>query len=67
MLGLSAQTKVYQEAKAEGRAEGRLEMLAATVPLLLKTGMTIEQIAEQLKVDVAAVQQAAQRSQEQGE
>jgi len=63
MLGLSAQTKVYQEAKAEGR----LEMLAATVPLLLKTGMTIEQIAEQLKVDVAAVQQAAQRSQEQGE
>lgn len=68
MLGLSVeQTKVYQEAKAEGREEGRQEMLAATVPLLLKAGMMLEQIAEQLKVDVAAVQQAAQRSQEQGE
>ena len=69
MLGLRLeQTRIYQEAKAEGREEGReqgreeqkAEMLKVTVPLLLKTGMSVEQIAQQLHVDVEAVQQAAQ-------
>ena len=73
MLGISLeQTRIYQDAKAEGREEGReqgreqgreeqkAEMLRATVPLLLKTGMSVEQIAQQLHVDVEAVQQAAQ-------
>ncbi|MEH1855850.1 MAG: hypothetical protein V7L11_30265 [Nostoc sp.] len=50
MLGLTLeQTRVYQEAKAEGREEGReerkTEMLKLTVPLLLETGMSVEQIA----------------------
>ena len=70
------QTRFYQDAKAEGREEGRqegreegreqgreeqkAEMLKVTVPLLLKTGMSVEQIAQQLHVDVEAVQQAAQ-------
>ncbi len=67
MLGISLeQTRIYQDAKAEGREEGReqgreeqkAEMLRATVPLLLKTGMSVEQIAQQLHVDVEAVQQA---------
>ncbi|WYL97024.1 MAG: Rpn family recombination-promoting nuclease/putative transposase [Gloeotrichia echinulata IR180] len=67
MLGLTLeQTRVYQDAKAEGLEQGReereAEMLRVTVPLLLKTGMTIEQIAQQLKVDVEAVQLAAQQS-----
>jgi predicted transposase/invertase (TIGR01784 family) len=71
MLGLTLeQTRVYQDAKAEGleqgleqgREEREAEMLKLTVPLLLKTGMTIEQIAQQLKVDVEAVQLAAQQS-----
>jgi predicted transposase/invertase (TIGR01784 family) len=82
MLGLTLQeTRVYQEAKAEGReeqkaemlleqtriyqeakAEGRSEMLKATVPLLLKTGMSVEQIAQQLNVDVEAVQLAVQQN-----
>ncbi|MBW4635749.1 MAG: Rpn family recombination-promoting nuclease/putative transposase [Iphinoe sp. HA4291-MV1] len=84
MLGLTLeQTRVYQEAKAEGRkereaemlleqtrvyqeakAEGREEMLKAAVPLLLKTGMSAEQIAQQLNVDVEAVQLAAQENTE---
>lgn len=69
MLGLSIeQTRVYQEAKEEGRQEGRQEereqLLAATVPLLLQTGMTIEQIAEQIGVEVEAVRQSAQRASE---
>ena len=63
MLGLTLeQTRVYQEAKAEGREEQKAEMLKLTVPLLLKTGMTVEQIAQQLKVDVEAVRLAAQPS-----
>jgi predicted transposase/invertase (TIGR01784 family) len=65
MLGITLQeTRIYQDAKEEGREEGReqreAEMLAVSVPVLLKTGMTIEQIAEQLKVNVEAVRQAAQ-------
>lgn len=61
MLGLTLeQTRVYQEAKAEGREERETEMLKLTVPLLLKTGMSVEQIAQQLKVDVEAVRLAAQ-------
>jgi predicted transposase/invertase (TIGR01784 family) len=69
MLGLMLEeTRIYQEAKAEGRVEGRTEgreerqaeLLAATVPLLLNAGLTIEQIATQLKVEVEAVRQAAQ-------
>jgi len=60
MLGLTLeQTRVYQEAKAEGREEREAEMLKLTVPLLLKTGMTVSQIAQQLNVDVEAVQLAA--------
>ncbi len=67
MLGLTLeQTRVYQEAKAEGREQGReereAEMLKVTVPLLLKTGMNVEQIAQQLNVDVEAVHLAAQQS-----
>ncbi len=69
MLGLSIeQTRVYQEAKEEGRQEGRQEereqLLAATVPLLLQTGMTIEEIAEQIGVEVEVVRQSAQRASE---
>jgi len=60
MLKLSAlkQTRVYQEALEEGREEGKL----AAVPLLLKAGLTVEQIAEQLDIDIEAVRQAAQQS-----
>ncbi|OCQ97771.1 hypothetical protein BCD64_06650 [Nostoc sp. MBR 210] len=63
MLGLTlAETRVYQEAKAEGREEQKAEILKAAVPLLLKTGISIEQIAQQLKVDVESVRVAAQES-----
>ena len=67
MLGLTLeQTRVYQEAKAEGREEGReereTEMLKLAVPLLLKTGMSVELIAQQLNVDVEAVRLAVQEN-----
>jgi predicted transposase YdaD len=54
MLGLRLEdTRIYQEAKEEGR----MEILATTIPLLLEAGLTIEQIAQQLKVEVELVQQ----------
>lgn len=63
MLGLSElkQTRVYQEALEEGRQEGRQEGKLAAVPLLLQAGVSIEQIAQQLDLDVAAVRQIAQQ------
>jgi predicted transposase/invertase (TIGR01784 family) len=57
MLGIKLEeSRIYQDLKEEVQAE----MLAATVPILLKTGMTVEQIAEELKVEVEAVRQAVQ-------
>jgi len=55
MFGLSdlKQSKVYQEAKEEGKLE--------TVPLLLQLGLTVEQIAERLDVKLETVKKAAQQ------
>jgi predicted transposase/invertase (TIGR01784 family) len=52
--------EVSQEMKAEGREEERASMLRVAVPLLLKAGMSLEEIAQQFKVDVEAVRLAAQ-------
>ena len=61
MLGLTLEeTRIYQDAKSEGREEMKAELLAVTVPLLLQTGLNLEQIAQQLKVEIEAVRQAAQ-------
>ncbi|MDZ7962374.1 MAG: Rpn family recombination-promoting nuclease/putative transposase [Aulosira sp. DedQUE10] len=59
---LLEQTRIYQEAKAEGREEQKAEMLRAIIPLLLNTGMSVEQIAQQINVDVEAVHLIAQQS-----
>jgi predicted transposase/invertase (TIGR01784 family) len=59
MLGIKLEeSRIYQDLKEEVQAE----MLTATVPILLKTGMTVEQIAEELKVEVEAVRQATQEN-----
>ncbi len=67
MLGITLEeTRVYREAKAEGREEGRqeqeAELLKVIVPLLLKTGMSIEQIAQELNVNLDTVRLAAQQN-----
>ncbi len=63
MLGITLQeTRVYQEAKAEGREEQKVEMLRAFVPLLLSTGMSVEEIAQQLKIDVEEIERATQQN-----
>jgi predicted transposase YdaD len=61
MLGLSElkQTRVYQEAKAEGQEE----LLILAVPALIKAGLTVEEIAVQLQVNVEMVRRVIQPSQ----
>jgi len=60
MFGISElkQTRVYQEAKEEGKQEGKLE----SVSRLLALGLTVEQIAQALELEVGQVQQIAQQS-----
>ncbi|HEY9799051.1 MAG TPA: hypothetical protein V6D25_01730 [Leptolyngbyaceae cyanobacterium] len=59
MLGLTLEeTRVYREAKAEAEEE----ILKAVVPLLLKTGMSVEQIATELNVNLETVRLAAQQN-----
>lgn len=58
MFGLDElkQTRYFREVAQEAREEGKLE----TVPLLLELGLTVQEIAEKLNLDVEAVRKAAQ-------
>ncbi|NEO19208.1 Rpn family recombination-promoting nuclease/putative transposase, partial [Moorena sp. SIO4A5] len=72
------QTKVYQEALAEGRLEGiqegRLEGIQEgrlegkiqgkleSIPRLLALGLTVEQVAQALELEVELVKQVLQQS-----
>ncbi|BCL38564.1 Rpn family recombination-promoting nuclease/putative transposase [Nostoc sp. MS1] len=60
MFGLSElkQTRVYQEAKQEGSVEAKLK----AVPKLLALGLSVEQIAQALDLNVAQVHQVAQQA-----
>ncbi|MGB3208140.1 MAG: Rpn family recombination-promoting nuclease/putative transposase [Crinalium sp.] len=49
-------TRVYREAKQEGREEGKLEI----VPKLLQKGLSVQEIAELLELDVETVRKASQ-------
>ncbi|MBK1987947.1 Rpn family recombination-promoting nuclease/putative transposase [Sphaerospermopsis aphanizomenoides BCCUSP55] len=53
--------EVAEEAKVEGKLEGRLEGKLETVPLLLQLGLTVEQIAANLAVDIEAVRKVAEK------
>jgi predicted transposase/invertase (TIGR01784 family) len=48
------QTQFYKDVKLEGKLEGKL----GTIPLLKKLGLTVEQIAQELEIDVALVRQS---------
>ncbi|BAZ00946.1 hypothetical protein NIES37_49440 [Tolypothrix tenuis PCC 7101] len=64
MFGLSElkQTRVYQEAEQEGKQKGRLEAKLEAIPKFLALGLTVEQIAQALDLDIAQVQQVAQQT-----
>jgi predicted transposase/invertase (TIGR01784 family) len=62
------QTRVYQDAKAEGKAEGieqglergKLEQKTAMIPLLQELGLTISQIAQRLEIEEELVRENLQ-------
>ncbi|MFM6023910.1 MAG: Rpn family recombination-promoting nuclease/putative transposase, partial [Dolichospermum sp.] len=58
MLGLSElkQTRVYQEALEEGKAEGQAEATRKFALKLLRTGMNLQQIAEVTELSLQQVQ-----------
>ncbi|WP_044195449.1 hypothetical protein [Oscillatoria acuminata] len=74
MFGLEdlKQTRFYQQAKEEGKEEGKLEGKLEgqqegkiqgkleSIPGLLAIGLSVEQIAAALGLDVESVRQAAQ-------
>ena len=59
MLNLDSlkKSKVYQEAKEEGSLETKLK----TIPRLIRLGLTAEQIAESLDLDVETVRENTQQ------
>ncbi|GJD19231.1 hypothetical protein RIVM261_041870 [Rivularia sp. IAM M-261] len=67
MLNLESikNSRVYQEAKQEGLTEGVIEGVMQTklemIPILSGLGLTVEQIAEQLKLDVETVRNNTQQ------
>lgn len=50
-------TKVYQEAKEEGRLESQVKL----VPKLLQKGLSIQEVADILELDIEEVRKAAQK------
>ena len=58
-------TRVYQEAFAEGEQQGRLageqQAKLAAVRRLLDLGLTLEQIAQAVELDIEVVTQAAKQ------
>lgn len=59
-LGSLRNSKLYQEAKEEGIEEGVLKNKLETIPRLIKLGLSIEQIAESLELDVETVRKNTQ-------
>lgn len=51
------QTRLYQEAKEEGREQAKIEAVAG----LLALGLSIEQIATALQLELTKVQETAAR------
>ena len=59
MLGITREvreSRFYQDVKEEGREEAFMQ----TVPLLLQAGLSIEEIADRLKLTIEQVRQFAQ-------
>jgi predicted transposase/invertase (TIGR01784 family) len=52
-------TRVYQEAKEEGRLEGKLENQVQLVPKLLQKGLSLQEVADILELDIEEVRKVA--------
>ncbi|MFN6514085.1 MAG: hypothetical protein RMY29_006240 [Nostoc sp. CreGUA01] len=54
-LNILKETRVYQEAKEEGKEEGKLETKLKMIPIFLELGLTVQEIAERLELDMEEV------------
>ncbi|MBG1258110.1 Rpn family recombination-promoting nuclease/putative transposase [Nostoc commune] len=63
MFGLSdlQQTRVYQEAKQEGKQEGARQEKFRMIPLLFKLGLSYEETAKELGLSLEEIQQEMQK------
>ncbi len=69
-LNILKETRVYQEAKAEGREEGReegkeegkLETKLKMIPIFLELGLTVQEIAERLELDMEEVRKVLEET-----
>ncbi len=52
-------TRFYQETYAEGKMEGKAEAKVSSIPNLIKLGLTVEQIAQALELDLETVKNIA--------
>ena len=59
MFGLAEwkETQFYKDVKLEGKLEGIKEGKLETIPLLVKLGLSPEQIAKELEIDLEIVKQ----------
>lgn len=57
-LNLLKETRVYQEAKAEGEQEGEIKAKLKILPKLVQRGMSIQEIAELLELDTDTIRNA---------
>ncbi|MBD2185791.1 MULTISPECIES: Rpn family recombination-promoting nuclease/putative transposase [Oscillatoriales] len=68
MLNLIRHTKVYQEAYEEGRAEaiaewiekGKFQNKLQTIALLLKLGLSVQEVAARLQLEAETVRKVAE-------
>ena len=61
ILGRSLEeSRIYREIKKEGELQGKL----AAAPLLLKAGISIEQIAEELQIDREEIERIVRQPKE---
>lgn len=57
-LNLLKETKVYQEAKAEGEEEGELKAKLKILPKLVQRGLSVQEISELLELDDETIRKA---------
>jgi predicted transposase/invertase (TIGR01784 family) len=57
-LNLLKETRVYQEAKAEGEEEGELKAKLKILPKLVQRGLSIQEISELLELDEETIRNA---------
>lgn len=58
------QTRVYQEGREEGREEGKIAAKLESIPRLVALGLSLEQIAQALDLDIEQVRQTIQETHE---